>query len=698
MTAHKLLWIVIYSLTGLLTYPSVAQISDVVFDYEAPLELTRWEYRWGDSPVAANDKPVWIANPDSSEWDVTDRLLGPDGEVASYLWFRKKLPDFLPTSGYIAVRYAWMEIEMYLDEDLFYRSGDMQFDYADRYEGGRFHLVELPEHAAGKMLYFRVSSGFGRLVGLAPDKVYVGNESSLVRYGIQKDLSSLIIGLVILDAGIVVFLLLLLSKRGQENRILLFYIGLFAVSYGLNYVSSHTLFYLLIQNVAVIYFLKTLFFLFPVGLLGLFQCIIGSGPGEIIKWMKYIHLVLWGGVLALDVFQVTAFFINTPLLFSTLAVSLIAMAFTVIPAIRKRQLDSKIMGIAILISIIPGLIDTIGQGILFSANLPALSPWGSLLCMFALAFLLDRRFGRNMTQLQSAHKLLEEHSSSLEQRVKQRTTELQEKNEKLQDTLDDLKRAQNQLVQAEKLASLGQLTAGIAHEIKNPLNFVNNFASLSIELADELADAVKADDDFELILEDLKTNAAHIAKHGERADRIVRSMMEHARSGAREMKPTKLNELVEEYVNLAFHGMRARKQAFNVQIIRNYDDRIGDLLIVPQEIGRVVINLCTNAFDAMREKMVTSDNKYQPILQVITVKNSAFAEVYIKDNGCGVPEQKKIKIFDPFFTTKPAGVGTGLGLSISYDIVVMGHNGQFELADTGAEGTEFVVRLPLLLK
>ena len=696
MTLHKLLWFVVFSLAGSFSSLSFAQATnEKVFDYEAPLELSGWEYRWGDSPFDADGTPIWIKNSKSDAWQFTERLYKPAGDVQDYLWLRKQLPDILPAEPSLAVRYLWMEVEMYIEDELFYRSGNMEYNYSDRYEGVRYHQVELPRDAAGRTIYLRISSGFSGYIGIAPAKVYVGNQRSLVRYSIRKDLLSLIIGFIILNAGVVIFLLLLLSKRGRENKALLFYTGLFAICYGMNYVISHLLFYFFVQNVILIYFLKSLFLLFPVGLLGLFQCILGKGPWQIIKWMKYIHLWLWVGFMAFDIFQIEAYFTFTPVLFSALAISLSAMGFTVIPAIRKNQSESRILGVAMLVSVIPGLFDTIFQGIFIANDVPTLSPWGSLLCMFALVYLLDRRFSRNTQQLRKAHKLLETYSSSLEQRVESRTVELQEKNQELQKTLEDLKKAQNQLIQTEKLASLGQLTAGIAHEIKNPLNFVNNFASLSVELADELTEAVKNKEDFELILEDLKMNAANIAKHGQRADRIVHSMMEHARSGSREMRSVMLNKLVEEYVNLAFHGMRAQKKAINVSIVRNYDDCIKEIMAVPQEIGRVMINLCSNAFDAMREKISESENNYKPVLQIITKCNGKFAEVYVKDNGGGISVEQQNKIFEPFFTTKPSGVGTGLGLSLSYDIIVMGHNGEFEITNTGSSGTEFVFRLPV---
>ena len=694
MKSDKLLaWITI-SLAVFITTQSAAQSGNRVLEYIPPIELDEWEYRWGDSPFSEEGIPHWTRGSDVDFWYHTDRLVNPEGDSQDYLWFRSRLPDVLPEGHMIAIRFIWMNAEMYVDSTRFYRSGKMEYDYGSRFNGYAFHIVNLPPDAGGKMLYVRVVSGFNNVIGVKPDQLFIGEENSLLRYAIRQNILAFVIGVVIANIGLVSFLLLLVGKRDRESRLLLLYFGLSAFCYGINYVCSHVLSYMLIQSPAILYFLTSIFFLFPVGLLGLFESIVGIGKGGIIKWLKHIHLATWVIALGLDIFGFVPYFTWSSIVFGLLAISMAAMVVSVIPAIRKQSMEARVFGIAMIITAVPGFFDTIYHGILARTDLPALSPWGILFFIVILLYLLDMRFSRNSNQLRTAHKQLETYSHSLEERVQDRTEELSRKNKKLQVALDELKEMQQQLVQSEKMASLGQLTAGIAHEIKNPLNFVNNFATLSIELADELNEALKKGEDIELILEDLKMNAANITKHGQRADRIVRSMMEHARGGNRELQMVKLNDLVEEYVNLAFHGMRAQKEAINVSIVRSYDDQVGDVLMVPQEIGRVVINLCSNAFDAMREKRMVSDTQYVPKLQVVTQCSGKFAEVYVKDNGCGVSDAQKERIFEPFFTTKPAGAGTGLGLSISYDIVVAGHKGEFEVASTSQEGTEFVIRLP----
>jgi signal transduction histidine kinase/HAMP domain-containing protein len=269
---------------------------------------------------------------------------------------------------------------------------------------------------------------------------------------------------------------------------------------------------------------------------------------------------------------------------------------------------------------------------------------------------------------------------------------------------EELKAAQASLVHAEKMASLGQLTAGIAHEIKNPLNFVNNFAELSHELLEELREAVGgeaegveggADSDIDELIATLSGNMSKIAEHGRRADSIVTSMLLHSRGGTGERRRTDLNALVDEALNLAFHGARAQDRSFNVTLERDFDPSLTPLEIVPQDITRVLLNLFGNGFYAVKKRRNEQpDPAYQPILRVTTLDLEGQVEIRVRDNGIGMPPEIRAKLFTPFFTTKPTGEGTGLGLSISYDIVVQEHGGTITVDSQPREFTEFTLRLP----
>jgi signal transduction histidine kinase len=267
---------------------------------------------------------------------------------------------------------------------------------------------------------------------------------------------------------------------------------------------------------------------------------------------------------------------------------------------------------------------------------------------------------------------------------------------RLEKTLSDLQATQKQLIHAEKMASLGELTAGIAHEIQNPLNFVNNFSEVSRELLEELMQELKNGDTEEVdaIAQDVIQNLEKINHHGKRADSIVKGMLQHSRSGKGEKEPANLNALADEYLRLAFHGLRAKDNSFNATMVTDYDDAIGLVEVVPQDIGRVLLNLYTNAFHAVNEKKGTAPADYEPTIWVASRKTAEGAEISVRDNGSGIPDAIRDKIFQPFFTTKPTGEGTGLGLSMSYDIITKGHGGDLVVSSTQEKGTTFTISLP----
>jgi len=267
----------------------------------------------------------------------------------------------------------------------------------------------------------------------------------------------------------------------------------------------------------------------------------------------------------------------------------------------------------------------------------------------------------------------------------------------LQKTLSALKTTQRQLIQSEKMASLGELTAGIAHEIQNPLNFVNNFAEINIELLDEMESELKSGDKDEAlaIASDVRQNLEKIRHHGQRADGIVKGMLQHSRASSNTREPTDVNKLADEYLRLAYHGLRAKDKSFNAELETNFDTGLLLANLVPQDIGRVLLNLFTNAFYATEQKKKLLAGNYSPVVAVSTAIANGQIEIRVRDNGIGIPENIKEKIMQPFFTTKPTGEGTGLGLSLTYDIVVKGHGGKIDINTKEGEFTEFIVTLPL---
>lgn len=285
--------------------------------------------------------------------------------------------------------------------------------------------------------------------------------------------------------------------------------------------------------------------------------------------------------------------------------------------------------------------------------------------------------------------ILKTQNVRLEQEVENRTKQLN-------NSLKNLKDTQSQLVHSEKMASLGELTAGIAHEIQNPLNFVNNFSEVSNELLQEMNEELDKGEILEAkaIAEDLKLNLEKINHHGKRADGIVKGMLQHSRSSDGKKEPTELNALADEYLRLAYHGLRAKDKSFNAAMETDFDPDIGKISVVPQELGRVILNLLTNAFYAVNQKKKEGIPGYEPTVKIRTHKTKHGVEIHVTDNGNGIPEKVREKVFQPFFSTKPTGEGTGLGLSMSYDIIAKGHGGDLQVHSEERKGTTFTITLP----
>ncbi|PVX47173.1 two component regulator with propeller domain [Flavobacterium sp. 103] len=332
-----------------------------------------------------------------------------------------------------------------------------------------------------------------------------------------------------------------------------------------------------------------------------------------------------------------------------------------------------------------GVWNKIGDSVAFSITPPWWRTWWAYALygvFFMLVVFLIDRFQRKRI-LEKEHALAKEkelvHAREIEK------------------AFNTLKNTQLQLIQSEKMASLGELTAGIAHEIQNPLNFVNNFSEVSLELIDEMNDEMDKGETEEAktIAIDLKQNLEKIIFHGKRADGIVKGMLQHSRVSSGQKEVTDINALADEYLRLAYHGLRAKDKSFNAEIETHFDAKLPKVDVIPQDIGRVLLNLFTNAFYSTHQKQKTTTQEYKPVLCVTTVQKGNFIEITVKDNGTGIPNAIKDKIMQPFFTTKPAGEGTGLGLSLSYDIVVKGHGGTINVETEEGSGATFIITLPM---
>jgi two-component system NtrC family sensor kinase len=300
-------------------------------------------------------------------------------------------------------------------------------------------------------------------------------------------------------------------------------------------------------------------------------------------------------------------------------------------------------------------------------------------------------------KLDEVHRLSEEKQEILTNQNETLEKQVTERTAALKKSMDDLKSTQTQLIQSEKMASLGELTAGIAHEIQNPLNFVNNFAEVNKELIAEMDEAIRNGklEEVKGIAKNIADNHEKINQHGKRADAIVKNMLQHSRKSTGQKELVDINALCEEYLRLAYHGFRAKDKTFTSKFQTDLDPSIEKIMILTQDIGRVMLNLINNAFYAVSQKKQLNHHAYEPEVSITTRKIGDKVEIRVKDNGLGIPALIKEKIFQPFFTTKPAGQGTGLGLSLAYDIVSKAHGGDLKVATIEGEGSEFIVTLPL---
>lgn len=305
----------------------------------------------------------------------------------------------------------------------------------------------------------------------------------------------------------------------------------------------------------------------------------------------------------------------------------------------------------------------------------------------------------NSKKQQEQLKIVSLRNLELDRMVAERTAELTRQRNELEGALEQLKTTQQQLIQSEKLASLGELTAGIAHEIQNPLNFVNNFSEVSIELIEEMEEELAKGDTEEAvaIANDIRQNLDKIRHHGKRADGIVKGMLQHSRASSNTKEYTNVNTLADEYLRLAYHGLRAKDKSFNAELVTNFDPSIPTVSIVPQDVGRVLLNMFNNAFYAVQQKQKLGVEGFKPTVEVQTIPLTGTKPgvmITVKDNGTGIPDEIRDKILQPFFTTKPTGEGTGLGLSLSYDIIVKTHGGTIDIESQEGEWTKFIITLP----
>ena len=432
-----------------------------------------------------------------------------------------------------------------------------------------------------------------------------------------------------------------------------------------------------------------------------------ADPGSV--WAERIKIILYAIVCLFVADVVFNIEFVTKWIWHALLIAIISIALLKEELSAVRSLMFAILPFAIL-SLLSDLVKALSI-----ENYKLIDDYLDIAILFSIVWMIAMVFISRKQQraLQKEHEKTQQEEEQrkwmaakkdeLEKIVGERTAELRQQKDQVERTLNELKSTQAQLIQSEKMASLGELTAGIAHEIQNPLNFVNNFSEVNSELIDEMKVAIDKGniDEVKAIASDIKGNQEKINHHGKRADAIVKGMLQHSRNSSGEKEPTDINALADEYLRLAYHGLRAKNKSFNATLYTNFDENIKKINIVPQDIGRAILNLFTNAFYSVSEKKKIIDNNYEPQVSVITSIKKDVAgtgskvEIKVKDNGLGIPQKVVDKIFQPFFTTKPTGEGTGLGLSLSYDIITKGHGGEMRVETKEGEYAEFIILLPV---
>ena len=677
-----------------------------------------WRYHAGDPAKAAQ---LWTrAEFADSSWEIVDSRLQidhlPQSGWTGAGWFRLHLTvDSLLLNRPLAFNlFHYGASEVYLDGALLYQFGKVGTSRAG--EAGFNATAQQPKFIVFRKTEHLIAvrySGFNVLRNRPPTMTELGfrmvigdlNHSQMLR-GWHTRFFTFVEALTIvvpLSFAILHFLLFLFYRRDRAN----FYFALFTATIGLWGLLEHRPFYVTDANTALL-LLRLIFpyvALMPLaGLRCLYSFFYLNLPRQFwIFALAGIGLAVWTWS-AVASWASALFFV----------IALLEMLRVVIVALRRKEPGAWIIGtgfaafsLSLLAVFIIGLLEMMGLFEILSLPLVyglvyGVGVFGLLLSM---SIYLSHNIARTNRSLEAEMKksLQLEVDNARHEVELQKAAELKAAYQELDAAHTNLKATQQQLITQEKLASLGQLTAGIAHEIKNPLNFVNNFAQLSIDLAGELHeelfnDGVSLDTEkrvaIESLLADIQQNAEKINHHGKRADGIVKSMMQHARGASGQRELVDINHLLDEAVNLTYHGMRANDASFNITIEKDYDETIGKLEVVPQDLSRVFLNIVNNAAYAANQKKKDNFDGFSPMLSATTKNLGDKIEIRIRDNGNGIPKDIREKIFNPFFTTKPTGQGTGLGLSISYDIIVQQHRGEIKVETEEGKFTEFIVRLP----
>ncbi len=682
------------------------------------VKLDKWRYQKGDNKDWA--KPAF----DDSSWKQFQfyNLNMPDGKHAianrgEIVWFRKKIKaDSTLNKALVLNINQFGASEIYLDGRLIHQLGKLSSDINQVINNNPYaQILELPlEQGKEQVLAVRyvnaqykfpIYSNTNGYIRIAASTLSNANSRDVVKNNrIAFNLQNFNNWYITLGIAILMFIIFLSFF-------------LFFPSENINGYFASSIFFLILFIVGVIWtfgYQSNVFWI----VFFLDTSVVVSVSISLYCMYKIFNQrldIVYKTIVFLAIMAIGCYFLYDP---GTVAPMWATLAFIATTRIAlKSWKDNRVGSILVISSSLVSIIfwtTLVLSGIgLLQLNLTKFIPFAFMLNPIVLAIYLGYSFGKRSQELrlnlERVQKLSKEKESILFLQNETLEKQVQERTASLNQSMEDLKSTQSQLIQSEKMASLGELTAGIAHEIQNPLNFVNNFSEVSTELLEEMDEELNKGDieEAKAISADIKQNLEKINHHGKRADAIVKGMLQHSRSSSAVKEPTDINKLADEYLRLAYHGLRAKDKSFNATMNTEFDATIGNINIIPQDIGRVILNLITNAFYVVDEKkkQITKEDltgfknlsgldSYEPTVNLSTKKVGDKVEISVKDNGNGIPQKVLDKIFQPFFTTKPTGQGTGLGLSLSYDIV-KAHGGELKVTTNEGEGSTFKILIPI---
>ena len=685
--------------------PTQAQVSTD----SPPIEITEgWQYRWGDSPLNEAGTPIWSDEDAlSDKWKPIAYKKGvmnpPDRHGKKELWLRVKLPEGNWRDSHIFINFVRFACEVYLGGQRIYRSKGMN-EQRDRDSiVPHWHIIPIEFNFQNEMLFFRIYSDDPHIIGI--EQVSIGSQSDFIKKLMANEIQLIVLGFLFIAIGLGPLLLFIgrhsvsiakfvlersegaaLRSKLREEKIRVGF-GFFAISVGMaTMANAESLLQLFFGLPWFLFSTFVIFsFLAPVGMCMYFEQIFGAGYKSIIRRLWQIHLIYVVAciiIMSLDMLPVSYLEMFSLGFFMLFFFTIIVLLSTSITAAIRGRTEAKIITAGFVVLGIIGLYDIIGGAFHLIPSWSEVSyPWGVFIFILSLGFVLERRFTE-------AHKQLQDYSKGLEIKVAERTQDLKEKNETVEETLEELKSTQAQLVQSEKMAALGKLAAGIAHEINNPVGALKSTMDILIRCAAKMKQItesgerlteVKDSSDFQKFLNILERNSRVALSAGDRIAKIVSSLKNFTRLDEAEFQKVNIHEGIESTLTLIQHEIKEE-----IEVVKEFGD-IPNIFCYPGELNQVFMTLLANAVQAIENE------------GTVTIKTSSDnTSVYVKisDTGKGIPSENLARIFDPGFTTKSSRVGMDLGLSISYNIIQK-HNGEIKVESEVGKGTEFVITLPI---